>query len=78
MKEAYSAVIKQSGSWWIDWIEEVPGGSCQEATRQECRSKTMFGNSPGITRLKNNLTRKICRDLGVRKVQVGLLVSANP
>lgn len=35
MKEVYSAVIKQSGSWWIGWIEEVPGVNCQERTRAE-------------------------------------------
>ncbi len=35
MKDSYSAVIKQSGSWWTGWIEEVPGVNCQEPTRQE-------------------------------------------
>ena len=35
MKETYTAVIKQSGDWWIGWIEEVPGVNCQEATREE-------------------------------------------
>lgn len=35
MKQSYTAVIKQSGDWWIGWIEEVPGVNCQEATRAE-------------------------------------------
>jgi len=35
VKQNYTAVIKQSGEWWIGWIEEVPGVNCQEATRQE-------------------------------------------
>lgn len=35
MKETYTAVIKQSGSWWIGWIEEVPGVNCQERTKEE-------------------------------------------
>ena len=35
MKELYTAVIKQSGQWWIGWIEQVPGVNCQEATREE-------------------------------------------
>jgi predicted RNase H-like HicB family nuclease len=35
MKETYTAVIKQSGDWWIGWVEEVPGVNCQEATREE-------------------------------------------
>jgi hypothetical protein len=35
MRETYTAVVKQSGDWWIGWIEEVPGVNCQEATRAE-------------------------------------------
>ncbi len=35
MKDNYTAVIKQSGEWWIGWIEEVPGVNCQEATKEE-------------------------------------------
>lgn len=30
----YTAVIKESGEWWIGWIEEVPGVNCQERTRE--------------------------------------------
>ena len=35
MSQAYTAVIKQSGAWWIGWIEEVPGVNCQKPTREE-------------------------------------------
>ena len=35
MKEAYTAVIKKEGTWWIGWIEEVPGVNCQEASKEE-------------------------------------------
>ena len=35
MKEHYTAVVKQSGQWWIGWIEEVPGVNCQEASKEE-------------------------------------------
>ncbi len=35
MKETYTAVFKKSGSWWIGWIEEVPGINCQEQTKEE-------------------------------------------
>ncbi|MBK5967287.1 MULTISPECIES: type II toxin-antitoxin system HicB family antitoxin [Thiorhodovibrio] len=35
MANHYTAVVKQSGPWWIGWIEEVPGVNCQEATREE-------------------------------------------
>jgi len=31
----YTGIIKQSGNWWIGWIEEVQGVNCQEATREE-------------------------------------------
>ena len=31
----YTAVIKKDGEWWIGWIEEVSGVTCQEATREE-------------------------------------------
>ncbi|WP_447974284.1 type II toxin-antitoxin system HicB family antitoxin [Nitrospira sp. Kam-Ns4a] len=35
MRENCTAVIKQSGPWWIGWIEEVPGVNCQERTKEE-------------------------------------------
>ena len=35
MRETYTAVIKQSGLWWIGWIEELPGVNCQERTKEE-------------------------------------------
>ena len=35
MQEHYTAVVKQSGQWWIGWIEEVPGVNCQETSKKE-------------------------------------------
>ncbi len=35
MTEQYTAVIKQSGKWWIGWIEEVPGINCQEISKEQ-------------------------------------------
>lgn len=35
MNSAYTAVIKQSGEWWIGWIEEVTGVNCQGTSRAE-------------------------------------------
>ena len=35
MNTEYTAAIKQSGDWWIGWIEEIPGVNCQEATHKE-------------------------------------------
>ena len=29
----YTAIIKQSGDWWIGWVQEIPGVNCQERTR---------------------------------------------
>ncbi len=34
----YTAAIKESGEWWIGWIEEVPGVNVQERTREELLS----------------------------------------
>lgn len=34
MDQQYTAIIKKDGSWWIGWIEEVPGVNCQEASRE--------------------------------------------
>ena len=34
MNTQYTAIVKQDGSWWIGWIEEVPGVNCQEATKE--------------------------------------------
>lgn len=33
MSNAYTAVIRQDGDWWIGWIVEIPGVNCQEASR---------------------------------------------
>ena len=35
MKDTYTAVVKKSGTWWIGWIEEVPGVNCQEASKEQ-------------------------------------------
>jgi len=35
MKQTYTAAIRQSRSWWIGWIEEIPGVNCQERTKEE-------------------------------------------
>jgi len=32
---SYTAVIQQSGAWWIGWVEEIPGVNSQGATRRE-------------------------------------------
>jgi predicted RNase H-like HicB family nuclease len=35
VRPEFTAVIKESGRWWIGWVEEVPGVNCQERTREE-------------------------------------------
>ena len=29
------AIVKRRGEWWIGWIQEIPGVTCQERTREE-------------------------------------------
>ena len=35
MLQPYTALIRQSEGWWIGWIQEVRGVTCQERTRSE-------------------------------------------
>ncbi|MEX2534792.1 MAG: type II toxin-antitoxin system HicB family antitoxin [Trueperaceae bacterium] len=35
MKTEYKAVVKQDGSWWVGWVEEIPGVNSQGKTRDE-------------------------------------------
>lgn len=35
MAAKYTAVVQQSGEWWIGWVEEMPGINSQGATRDE-------------------------------------------
>ena len=30
-----TAIVKRSDKWWIGWIQEAPGVTCQERTREE-------------------------------------------
>ena len=33
--QTYSAVIRKDESWWIGWVEEIPGVNSQGKTRAE-------------------------------------------
>lgn len=33
--QGYTAVVQQRGSWWIGWVEEIPGVNSQGETREE-------------------------------------------
>jgi predicted RNase H-like HicB family nuclease len=35
MATNYTAVIQQSGEWWIGWVQEIPGVNSQGQTREE-------------------------------------------
>ena len=35
MQVDYTAQIQPRGKWWIGWIKEVSGVTCQERTREE-------------------------------------------
>ena len=51
MSQTYTAVIKQSGAWWIGWIQEIPGVNCQERTREELL-ETLRITLPEVLELK--------------------------
>ena len=33
--DSYTAVIRRDGTWWIGWIEEIPGVNSQGQSRSE-------------------------------------------
>ncbi len=35
MNKKYTAIVKEDGDWWIEWVEEVPGVNCQERSREK-------------------------------------------
>jgi predicted RNase H-like HicB family nuclease len=35
MNNAYTAILKNEGEWWVGWVEEVPGVNAQERSRDE-------------------------------------------
>jgi predicted RNase H-like HicB family nuclease len=37
MTSTFSAVFEQDGSWWIGYVEELPGANTQGATLDEVR-----------------------------------------
>ena len=49
MPNTYTAVTKQSGEWWIGWVEEVPGVNCQERTKEELLESLRTGLKEALT-----------------------------
>lgn len=35
MHANFTAVVQQRDSWWVGWIEEIPGVNSQGVTREE-------------------------------------------
>jgi predicted RNase H-like HicB family nuclease len=35
MNTEYTAIVKQSGDWWIGWIKEIPEVNCHERTHEK-------------------------------------------
>ena len=35
MSAQYTAVVQRDGTWWIGWVQEIPGVNSQGATREE-------------------------------------------
>jgi predicted RNase H-like HicB family nuclease len=38
MRNEFTAVVKQDGSWFVAWSPEVPGANGQGRTVEECRA----------------------------------------
>jgi len=36
--QGYTAVVQQRGSWWIGWVQEIPGVNSQGESREELLS----------------------------------------
>ena len=58
MQAYYTAPIQHRGEWWISWIREVSGVTCQERTRKENNTSTPT-ISPSPTALLNPTNPKI-------------------
>ncbi|OGG62862.1 hypothetical protein A3C21_02330 [Candidatus Kaiserbacteria bacterium RIFCSPHIGHO2_02_FULL_59_21] len=41
MKQAYTAVVKKDGRWYVAWIKEVPGAITQARTIKELRENLL-------------------------------------
>ncbi len=39
----YRAVMKQSGTWWIGWLIDLPGVNAQEKTKEELVKSLITG-----------------------------------
>ena len=37
MKQQFTAVYKKSGTWYLGWVEEVPGANTQGKTLKEAK-----------------------------------------
>ena len=35
MAAGYTALVQRDSSWWIGWVEEIPGVNAQGASREE-------------------------------------------
>jgi len=57
VSQSYTAVIKQAGTWWIGWIEEVPA----ERYLRWARYGPLGGGTPHIQR--NGIARHLLGDL---------------
>ncbi|MBM3260996.1 type II toxin-antitoxin system HicB family antitoxin [Candidatus Kaiserbacteria bacterium] len=59
MEREYTAVIKKEGSWYVAWLEEVPGVNTQGRTLKEVRE-----NLKDAAMLLFEVNRKISRAHG--------------
>ncbi len=68
MKSPYTAIVKQTGDWWIEWVEEVPGVNAQEKTKKALlislkeilREAIEFNRAKARKAAVNRLIRAVC------------------
>ena len=85
MQEGFTAVVKQSGPWWIGWIEEIPGVNCQERTREELletlrvtlREALELNRSEAIEAAGQDYEGLCCKpDVGVSQIRTTTVLSS--
>ncbi len=79
MKQKYTAIIKNSGDWWIGWVEEIPGVNCQEKTKEELmkslsitlREAIELNREDAIREAATNFNEELISENGVQSQIVG-------
>ena len=60
MEREYTAVFKKSGTWFVAWLEEVPGVNTQGRTLKEARE-----NLKDAAQMVFSLNRQVSKSKGM-------------